>query len=222
MSSFFGYKVIGVFQDDAHVSAAPLQQDAAPGRYQYLDRDGNDTINAFDRVHFGDPNPDFIIGINLGAAYKNFDFSAIIYTTQGNDIYNNQLEWLGSFERGVSNKNKRVLDAWTPQNTNTSIKKNELGRNFSNSGVNNSDFMEDGSFWRLRSVQLGYTMSSSMLKSIGLTKLRVYVTGVNLLTITKYSGLDPEVSGTGVGFRGQDAGAYVQDKGVAFGLNIGF
>ncbi len=221
-SSFFGYKVIGIFSDSNQVKGSPVQQDAAPGRFRYYDADGNDTINSLDRVHFGDPNPKFTMGVNLGATFKNFDFSAIIYTSQGNDIYNNQLEWLGSFERGPSNKSRRVLDAWTPQNTNTNIKKNELGRNFSNTGVANSDFLEDGSFIRLRSLQLGYNLPAGKLKSIGLSRLRIYLTAVNLLTITNYSGLDPEVSGTGVGFRGQDAGAYVQEKGVAFGLNLGF
>lgn len=222
MSSFFGYKIVGVFNDSNQVKQSPVQQDAAPGRYRYFDADGNDTINARDRVHFGDPNPSFTMGVNLGATYKNFDFSAIIYTSQGNDIYNNGLEYFGSFERGISNKSKRVLDAWTPTNTNTMIKKNELGRNFSNSGVTNSDFMEDGSFIRLRSLQLGYNLPAALLKKVGISRLRFNLTAVNLLTITNYSGLDPEVSGSGVGFRGQDAGAYVQEKGVSFGLNLGF
>lgn len=222
MTSFFGYKILGVFRDSNQVKGSPVQQDAQAGRYQYFDADGNDTINSLDRVHFGDANPSFTMGMNLGAKYKNFDFTAIIYTSQGNDIYNNQLEWLGSFERGISNKNKRVLNAWTPTNTNTMIKKNETGRNFSNTGVTNSDFLEDGSFIRLRSVQLGYNLPADPLKRFGISRLRFYITGVNLLTITNYSGLDPEVSGSGVGFRGQDAGAYVQEKGVAVGLNLGF
>ena len=222
MTSFYGYKIIGVFNDSNQVKRSPVQQDAAAGRYQYFDADGNDTISSLDRVHFGDANPSFTMGVNLGAKYKNFDFTAIIYTSQGNDIYNNQLEWLGSFERGVSNKNNRVLKAWTPSNTNTMIKKNELGRNFSNSSVTNSDFLEDGSFIRLRSVQLGYNLPLASLKRIGISRLRFYLTAVNLLTITNYSGLDPEVPGTGVGFRGQDVGAYVQEKSVAVGLNLGF
>jgi TonB-linked SusC/RagA family outer membrane protein len=222
MTSFFGYKIIGVFKDAAQVQASAVQKDAAPGRYRYFDANGNDTINSLDRVHLGDANPKFTMGVNLGASYKNFDFSAIIYTSQGNKIYNSQKEWLGSFERGPSGKSTKVLDAWTPGNMNTNIKMNELGRNFSNSGVTNSAFIEDGSFIRLRSVQLGYNFPSKSLKSVGITRLRLYVTGVNLLTITNYSGLDPEVAGTGVGFRGQDDGAYVQEKGVEFGLNASF
>ncbi|MEO6948770.1 MAG: TonB-dependent receptor [Ginsengibacter sp.] len=222
MTSFFGYKIVGVFNGADQVKNSAVQQDAAPGRYRYYDADGNDTINSLDRVHLGNANPKFTMGVNLGATYKNFDFSAIIYTSQGNKMYNNQMEWLGSFERGPSGKSIKVLDAWTTGNTNTNVKMNELGTNFSNSGVINSAFLEDGSFTRLRSVQIGYSFPSKSLASAGISRLRVYVTGVNLLTITNYSGLDPEVPGSGVGFRGQDAGAYVQEKGVQFGLNVSF
>lgn len=222
MGSFFGYQVAGVFQDSSEIARFPKQSDAAPGRYRYRDVDGNDTINAKDRTHFGNPNPKFTMGINLGATYKKFDFSALIYTSQGNDIFNNQLEYIGSFERGISNQNTRVLGAWTTNNRNSMIKKNELGRNFSNSGVNNSDWLEDGSFIRLRSLQVGYNLESEKMRSKGISRIRFSVMAVNLFTISKYSGLDPEVSGSGSIFRGQDAGAYVQEKGLTFGLNVVF
>jgi hypothetical protein len=184
--------------------------------------DGNDTINANDRTHFGNPNPKFTMGINLGANYKKFDISAILYTSQGNDIFNNQLEYIGSFERGIGNQNTRVLNAWTPNNKGSMIKKNEAGRNFSNSGVNNSDWLEDGSFIRLRSLQFGYNLESARMRANGISRIRFSIMAVNLFTITNYSGLDPEVAGTGSVFRGQDAGAYVQEKGISFGLNVGF
>jgi TonB-linked SusC/RagA family outer membrane protein len=222
MGSFFGYKVVGVFQDSSEISKNPLQSDAAPGRYRYQDVDGNDTINANDRTHFGNPNPKFTMGINLGANYKKFDISAILYTSQGNDIFNNQLEYIGSFERGIGNQNTRVLNAWTPNNKGSMIKKNEAGRNFSNSGVNNSDWLEDGSFIRLRSLQFGYNLESARMRANGISRIRFSIMAVNLFTITNYSGLDPEVAGTGSVFRGQDAGAYVQEKGISFGLNVGF
>ena len=222
LGEWYGYRIIGIYNDTNQVKSGPVQQDAAPGRYRYQDVDGNDTINDKDRTYIGNPNPKFTMGVNLSATFKHFDFSAVLYTSQGNDLYNNQLEYLGSFERGPGNKSKRVLDAWTPEHMNTKIKKNELSRNFSNSGVNNSDFIEDGSFIRLRSVQIGYTLQSTRMKGMGLSRLRFYIQGSNLFTITKYKGLDPEVSGTGIGFMGQDAGAYVQEKGVVLGLNVTF
>lgn len=222
MSSFFGYQVLGVFKDQAEVDNHATQQDAEPGRYKYLDANGDGNITTEDRVHMGDPNPTFTMGLNLGARYKNFSVSAQLYTAQGFEIYNSTYEFLGAWERGTSNKSRTLLNAWTPSNTVTNVKKNELSRNFSNTGVNNSAWIEDGSFIRLRSLQLAYSVESAKLSSIGLSGLRVYVQGTNLFLISKYSGLDPEVYGSGVGFRGNDAGAYTQDKGFTLGLNVSF
>lgn len=217
MFSFYGFKVLGVFRDQKEVDESPVQQDKEPGRYKYFDADGNDTINDKDRVHYGDANPDFTMGVNLGLNWKNFDFSAQIYTVQGIDLYNNTYEYIGGFDRGIGNKSRILLNAWTPENQVTNVKKNETGRNFSNSSVNNSRWMEDGSFVRLRSIMVGYTIPNSSLRRVGLSNLRVFVQGTNLVTLTKYSGLDPEVVSNGV-----DAGAYVPIAGINFGLNLTF
>lgn len=231
MSSFFGYQVVGVFRDQKEVDDHAIQQDAQPGRYKYFDADGNDTINALDRVHYGHPNPDFTLGLNLGANFRNFDFSAQLYTVQGIDILNTMYQTLGAWEVAPSNKHRRVLDAWTESNTNTNVKKNETGRNFSNTGVNNSAIMEDGSFVRLRSVLLGYTFRNTSLTKVGLSSLRLYLQGTNLVTFTSYSGIDPEVSlnagnsrgaQPSSGQRGIDNGAYVPEAGIVFGLNLTF
>ncbi len=221
ISSFFGYKVLGVFVDQADVDKHAVQDAAEEGRFKYWDADGDGVITPEDRVHFGNPNPDFTIGMNIGATFKKFDFSAVLYASQGQQIINNSYEFLGDWGRGVGNKSRRVLDAWTPDNRITNVQKNELNRNFSTTSVDNSAFMEDGSFIRLRSVQLGYNFSSVALRNIGMSNLRFYVQGTNLFLITKYSGLDPEVPGSTIQ-RGIDAGAYVQEKGVAVGLNISF
>ena len=221
MSSFFGYKVLGVFKDQAEVDAHAVQDGKEPGRYKYMDVDRNDTINTLDRVHFGDPNPDFTMGVNLGVTFKNFDFSAILYTAQGVDIFNNTYQWIGTFARGVGNKSRRLLDAWTPTNTDTNVPKNEAAPSFSTTQVVNSAWMEDGSFIRLRSVRLGYSVPSSVLNTIGIAQLKVYVQGTNLFMITKYSGMDPEMAG-GTGFRGVDSGVYPNERGVALGLNLTF
>jgi TonB-linked SusC/RagA family outer membrane protein len=223
ISSFFGYQIVGLFQSQEEVEKSPTQDQAEPGRFKYLDADRNGVIDQNDRVHFGDPNPDFTLGLNLNAIYKGFDFSAVLYTSQGQDVYNNTYEFTGDWARGVGNKSRRVLDAWTPDHTNTKVQKNELNRTFSTTSVNNSAFMEDGSFIRLRSVQLGYNLPVKPFRNIGigLNNLRVYVQGTNLFLISNYTGLDPEVSGSTVQ-RGIDTGAYVQEKGVAVGLNVTF
>lgn len=222
MGSFFGYKVVGVFKDQKDVDDHATQQDAAPGRWKYLDADGNGVINTEDRVHYGNPNPDFTLGINLGASYKNFDFTATLYSAVGQDVYNGTLEWLGSWERGVSQKSKVVLDAWSESNPNGTWKKNETLRNFSNSSEPNSAFLQKGSFIRLRNLQLGYNFANSGLKNLGINKVRVYVGGTNLFLITQYDGLDPEIYEGGIGLNGTDAGAYVQNPGVILGLNVNF
>lgn len=224
ISSFYGYKVLGVFRDQEDVDKHATQQDAEPGRYKFWDANGDGTITPDDRVHYGSPNPDFTVGLNLTARYKDFDFSAIFYSVQGVDIYNGAYEYTGNWVRGKTNKSTRVLRAWTPENPDTDVPKNEIIPSFSSfsNNVYHSAFMEDGSFIRLRSLQVGYTVQSGTLKRWGLNKLRLYVQGTNLFLITKYTGADPEVAG-GTGFRGVDTGgAYPQDKGFVFGLNVGF
>ena len=222
ISSFFGYKVIGLFQSAEDVDKSPGQDAAAPGRLKYLDANGDDSITTADRVFYGSGIPAFTLGINLGVNWRNIDFSAQIYTVQGVDIYNGLNTQLMSFENGVTNKSRKLLNAWTPSNTNTNIKKNESGSNFSNSAVNNSNFLEDGSFVRLRSIMIGYSFQGAGLRAIGLNRLRVYLQGANLITISKYSGLDPEVVPPSTATKGLDAGAYVQSPGVVFGLNLTF
>ncbi|MBC7922003.1 MAG: TonB-dependent receptor [Ferruginibacter sp.] len=223
MSSFFGYEVLGIFKSQPEVDSWAVQDGKEPGRFKYRDVDGNDTINSLDRTHYGDPNPDFTLGINLGATFKNFDFSAQLYTSQGQEIYNGTREYLDNFVRTIGNKSQRVLNAWTPENPNSDIPKNELTPSFSGvSSVFNSYLKEDGSFVRLRSLQVGYTLSPGVLRRIGLAKFRVYLQGTNLFLITKYSGLDPEVQSNGPGFRGLDFGAYPQQKSFVLGLNVSF
>lgn len=223
MSSFFGYKVIGIFQTAEEVAAHATQEGAEPGRFKYLDADGNGVITPDDRVHYGDPNPDFTLGLNLAASYRNFDFSAVMYGSFGQDIFNNTLEFLGNWSRGVSNKSRRVLKAWTPTNTNTDVPKNELVPSFSSyaNNVFNSSYLEDGSFFRLRSLQVAYNVQADAVKSLGISNLKLYLQATNLFVITNYSGIDPEVAG-GTGFRGVDSGNYPQEKGFVFGFNVTF
>ncbi len=222
ISSFFGYKVIGLFNDTNQVKASPFQADAGPGRYRYLDTDGNDTINTKDRMHLGDADPSFTLGINLGLNYKNFDFAAQIYTVQGLTVNNATYDYIGS--PGVAgNKSRMLLDAWTPANTNTRIRVNETATNFSTgANIATSQWLEDASFARLRLVQVGYTFKSGDLRRAGVSNLRLFLQGTNLITLTKYSGLDPEVVLPGAVQRGLDAGAYVPQRGFVFGVDLTF
>ncbi len=221
VSSFFGYKVIGLFNSQAEVTAAPTQNGAAPGRFQYADIDGDGTISPADRTHLGDPNPDFTYGTNLGLQFKNFDFSAFFYGSQGNAIYSSirkGLDFMGYFP--TWNKSRALLNAWTPENTGTTIPKIESSQSFSTSLVNNSYYIEDGSFLKLRSLMVGYSAHPKKMMSI--SQIRIYAQASNLFTFTKYSGIDPEVGGSSAAF-GIDGGRYPTDETSLFlGLSVTF
>jgi TonB-linked SusC/RagA family outer membrane protein len=222
VSSFFGYQVLGIFKNDAEVASSPTQSGAAPGRFKYADINGDKIIDANDRTFLGSPNPDFTYGINLGVTYRNFDFSTILYGSQGNEIYNTIRSFTHFFSTYVGAKSNDLLNAWTPENPNSSIPKIESTGSFSSSGVSNSFYVENGSFLKMRSLMIGYTVQPSVLKKFGMSKLRVYAQGANLFTLTKYTGLDPELSGNSSAF-GIDYANYPNNqKNFILGLNLSF
>jgi len=177
ISEYFGRKVTGY---DAN------------GRWTYEDVNGDGTINDDDRTYIGSPHPDFTYGVNLAASYKGFDVSAFFSGSQGNDAYNYQKIFTDFPTFFGSNQNVRVLDAWTPDNTDATLP--ALSQSITNAETQpNSYFVEDASFLRLKNLQVGYTFNDDITSSIGLDMLRLYVQGTNLFTITDYTGLDPEV-----------------------------
>lgn len=221
VSSFYGYQVLGLFADDREVSSSPVQADAAPGRFRYKDVDGDGKISPSDRTFIGNPNPSFTYGLNLSLMYKAFDMSGVFYGSQGNDILNYQRFYTDFFSTFLSGKSNVLLNAWTPENTKTNIPKIEATSNFSTSAVANSYYIENGSYLRLRSLQIGYTANNSLFNKYRIKKLRVYLQAANLFTITKYSGLDPELVGSSSNF-GIDLGNYPSQKTFLIGLNVSF
>ena len=160
--------------------------------------------------------------LNLNLEYKGFDFSAFFYGNSGSKIVNtlkaNTYFW-GSY---ITNKNRDLLNAWTPENTNTTIPKIESSNSFSTAGVMNSFFVENGSYLRLKSLMLGYNIKIRSLEKFGMHKFRLYLQATNLFTITKYSGLDPELIGPSSNF-GIDFGNYPGNfKNYILGLDISF
>jgi TonB-linked SusC/RagA family outer membrane protein len=244
IGEFFGYKVIGLFQDASDVSKSPKQDGANPGRFKYADVNGDGVVNDQDRTWIGNPNPDFTYGVTINAGYKNFDFSVFFYGSQGNKVVNYVKYWTyypQVFRGGISNDalyNSAVLvnTAGQPTTVNdptahvsnpgAKIPVLETNGNFSNSGKFNSFIVEDGSFLKCRSVLLGYTLPVSPLKKIGVDKLRIYVQGSNLFTVTKYSGLDPELQQSNLGNNsnfGIDFGNYPSNqKMYLIGINASF
>lgn len=212
IGSFFGYDIIGIFKDDAEVAASPEQAAAAPGRFRYRDVDGDKKITSSDRTFFGNPNPDFTYGINLSARFKGFDFAADFYGSHGNDALNFVRYYTDfmSVSEGKGRSNV-LLNAWTPQNTNSKVPKVEYAPNFSTNSVPNSYYLEDGSFFKCRSLIIGYTIKPDLLRKITANSLRVYLQCANLFTITKYTGLDPELSSTLTG----------ANASTTFGIDMG-
>jgi len=199
ISEFYGREVIGVFQTEAEVSAAPDQGFSTPadgvGRLRYRDVNPDGVINDEDRTFIGSPHPDFTYGVNLSAAYKGFDLAAFFQGSQGNDIYNYERIFTDFPTFFNTNQSTRVLNAFDPV-TNPNSNTPALSSNITNNETApNSFFVEDGSYLRLKNLQIGYTLPSSITDKAGVGSLRIYLQGTNLFTITDYEGFDPELRG---------------------------
>lgn len=215
VGEFFGYNQIGYFKDAADVTNSPTQAGAAPGRFKYQDVNGDGKIDANDRTFFGNPNPKFTYGVNLGANYKGFDASVILYGSQGNKNINFTKYYTNLYSTLIGNKSNDLLnDSWTPTNLNPKTPIAELGNSFSSTDAFSSYYMESGSFLKCRQASIGYTFSPQVLKNIQADRLRIYFQVTNLFTITKYSGLDPELQPSS-----GNLGTYQQSG--AFGIDYG-
>ncbi|MEQ1798687.1 MAG: SusC/RagA family TonB-linked outer membrane protein, partial [Lacibacter sp.] len=211
---FYGYKTDGLFQNAADLTKGATQSSAKPGDIRFVDVNNDGVINALDQTKIGDPFPDFTIGWSLNLEYKNFDFNAFTYVSKGNDIYR-------AYERNAnySNKFRSVLGRWTGEGSTNDARNPRYSFTDGNSNIRVSDrYVEDGSFIKIKNLQLGYTLPASVTKNI-FSKLRVYVQVKNAFTFTKYTGFDPEISG-GILDSGVDRGAYPQARVYSVGLDI--
>lgn len=211
-----GYVADGIFKSQEEVDNHATQEGAAPGRIRWRDLDGNGVINEADQKWIYDPVPDFSYGLNIYLEYKNFDFTMFWQGVQGADIISDLKKetdlWSG-LNIGFLNKGKRVLDAWTPQNPNSTIPA------LSRDDVNNEKrvstyFVEDGSFLKLRNIQLGYNLPEKVTKKLKMERLRFYLSAQNVLTIKSkdFTGVDPENPNFG----------YPIPLNVTFGINVSF
>jgi len=213
---FYGYKTDGLFQSAAEIAASPTQTGAQPGDIKYVDVSGDGIISALDKTKIGNPFPKFTLGWNLTLEYNGFDMNVFTYASVGNDVYR-------AFERNAnySNKFRSVLGRWTGENTTNSAQNPRYSFTDDNSNIRVSDrYVEDGSFVKIKNIQLGYTLPSSLIKKV-FSKVRVYAQVKNAYTFTKYSGYDPEISG-GILDTGIDRGAYPQARTYSLGLDIKF
>jgi TonB-linked SusC/RagA family outer membrane protein len=212
---FYGYQTAGIFQTQSDVDSHATQTNAAPGDLRFVDVNGDGVIDSDDRTYIGDPIADINMGLNLSFNYKNFDFNAYAFASLGNEIVRN-------YERTLplTNRATYFLDRWTGPGTSDTFPRVTTGATGNNLF---SDFhVEDGSFLRLQSVQLGYSLSNKTLEKLQFSKLRFYVSGSNLFTLTKYRGYDPTTSnGSPIG-GGIDQGFYPSPKTFLFGMNVNF
>jgi TonB-dependent starch-binding outer membrane protein SusC len=223
ISAFFGYKVQGLFQSQEEVNSAPAQDGKGIGRFRYQDIDGNGKIDVNDRTYLGSPVPKFTGGISLTLSYKNFDLVSQMNGFFGNKIFNAS-KWFTDFFPSFQGAaiSERVKDSWTPQNTGATIPIFETASNFSTNTQANSFYIEDGTYVRMQTVTLGYTVPASILSKVKIERLRLFASGNNLFTLTKYQGLDPGVGGNADTQFGIDVGNYPVTKQFTFGLNLGF
>jgi TonB-dependent starch-binding outer membrane protein SusC len=223
---FYGYRTDGLFRDSveaANYGATLPNRRFQPGEARVLDLNNDGVINELDLTIIGDPNPDFHLGWSSSFGWRGFELSSLLTGSFGADVMNINLTRV---EGGAPNSNitrARFEDRWTPDNPNATHPR--IGYSSSTIGSNYVDTMlEDGSFLRLSNLSLGYTLPANLVARRGLRETRVFVTGTNLLTWTKYSGFNPDVSGMGVGNvnRGVDVGAYPLARTVTIGVNFGY
>lgn len=220
-NAFYGFKTNGIFQNqaeiDAYTNAAgdKIQPNAKPGDFRWENVDGEGTITADDRTFIGSPIPDYTFGLTLNLAYKNFDFMVFAQGTAGNQIF----QGLRRLDIGNANYQTSALGRWTGEGTSNTFPR--LTTDDSNKNFNNpSDFyLEDGDYVRIKTMQVGYSLPNEILNKAGISRIRIYLTGENVFTFTKYSGYDPEIGG---GVQGIDRGFYPQAKTGLLGINIQF
>lgn len=216
----FGYQSDGLFQNQAEIDAyvngdgVLLQPNAAPGDIKFLDNNGDGVINDEDRTIIGDPTPTWTYGFNLGLAYKGFDLNVFGQGVWGNDIYNVTRR----FDLPMANYEASALGRWTGEGTTNDFPRLIMGDPNGNFNRSSDFFVQNGAFFRIKTLQLGYNIPSNVLSKVGIKSARFYVSGNNLFTITDYKGFDPEIgAGSGV-----DRGIYPQARFYLVGTNITF
>jgi TonB-linked SusC/RagA family outer membrane protein len=227
-NEFYGYQNLGLFQSQAEIDnykgpkGTVLQPNAKPGDIKFANLNGDETIDVNDRTFLGSPIPKFTYGFTINLGYKNFDLVAFGSGVAGNKIF----QGLRRLDIANANYQTKILNSWTPSNTNTNIPRLAVDDPNENYKKFSSLYLENGDFFRLRTLQIGYTLPKATVEKLKLQKLRIYVLTENLFTITKYSGYDPELgvgpdAGSGGAFS-IDRGAYPQARTFLIGINVGF
>jgi TonB-dependent starch-binding outer membrane protein SusC len=219
---FYGYKTDGIFQSMADVyqhigpNGQVIQPNAKPGDVRFVDVNGDGVINDKDRTMIGNPTPKLTFGFNGSIEYKNFDLSMLVVGTYGNDILRNTERYLP-----YTNRTADILDRWTEENPSETTPR--VAWTDTNGNTRVSDiFIEDGSFIRVKNLQVGYTMPARLQNRLKAKNLRFYVSVENLYTFTKYTGADPEIGAMSSFDIGIDRGIYPQARTFRLGTTMTF
>lgn len=227
IASFFGYIVDGVIKDDAEAASAPkFGTYTRAGVFKFRDVNGDGVITAADKTIIGNPHPDFSYGLNLVLGYKNWELTAFAQGVQGNELFN-YLKYWTDFNTFQGNRSKDMLyNSWKKQGDVALLPR--LNSQDGTSQQISSYFVEDGSYMRIKNIQLTYTLPKSLLSKVKLSSVQLYVQGQNLFTFTKYKGLDPDINLRTSGndnqdiHMGIDEGAFPVAKSYNVGLRVGF
>ncbi len=234
LSSFYGYQVLGLFQNADEITKAPAQAGSGVGRFKYADLNGRGAdgkltgvpdgkIDADDRTYLGSPVPKFTGGLNFMLTYKGFDLNAYMYTSIGNKIFNISKRFTDFYPLFAGSAiSERVKDTWSPSNTGATSPIFEANDGFSTGAQASSFYVEDGSYFRFQNLTIGYNIPTAVAKRMKLGRVRVSASVNNLLTITKYGGLDPQVAGAADTNFGIDLGNFPTTRQFTFGVNVGF
>ncbi len=233
IGTFFVYQMDGIFQSELDVLTSAYQgPNIKPGDVKYADLSGPEgipdgRIDAFDRVDAGSAIPDFTYGATFNFEYRNFDFSAFVQGVQGNKVYMQINKDIEGFYRAFPVTQRFYDNHWTPDNPSNEFPRAAWG-GATNNNQPSTRFIENGSYLRLKNLQLGYTLPVSASQKLRISQLRIYLSAQNLLTYTKFSGLDPEMqtseNAASEGDRavGIDWGTYPTSKTFLLGLNLTF
>jgi hypothetical protein len=224
IGSFYGFVSEGLFRSQQEVTDYGMQPSAQAGDLKFKDINGDGVINSSDRTFIGSPHPDVMLGFNINLKYKQFDMGMFFNGSFGNDIYNLTKYKTNFFNQAAYNKDSALLGAWTVDNPNSSIPR--LSLDDRNNNIRPSSYyVEDGSYFKLNNLQFGYTFNPDILAGM---KLRLYGQASNVFTITKYSGLTPQIglqsytsSNRNLDI-GIDRGIYPTSRTFTFGCNLNF
>ena len=240
ISMFYGYQLDGIYKSASEVtsgplpygvaSAAALNADSWVGHYKFKDINGDGKIDASDRTIIGNPHPDLTGGFNIGLQWKEWDLSTYLYYSIGNDLFKHYEYYTlwGNLTSGSAWSYDRVEKAWHPtENPNGTLPLWTSTNTMPEANESHSGYIQDGSFLRMQTLTLGYSLPKKVVNKIGFSRIRFYAQLSNVFTITGYDGLDPEVRSDSSGasndmMKGIDYGAYGMPRQYLFGVNIDF